>query len=157
MWGDYFLSENKYVLETLVQQVRDLLVKVMNDELSQRGITSRQVAVLNVIDIIGDKPTPKEIAARMLRQPHATSNLLIRMEKQGLVRRAVNPEMKNRINVTLTEEGRQVLEDASGTGAVSEIASCLTEDELKQLIVSLKKLRDRALAKVTEMNKPLFP
>lgn len=155
--GDYLISEHKYILETLIQQVRDLLVKAKNNDLSQYGITVRQLAVLDIVNITGNKATPSEIAMRLLRQPHSISSLLIRMEKQGLVNRAANPEMKSSVNITLTKKGKQILKESMSTDVTREIISCLSEPELQQLIVSLKKIRNRALDKLTETNRLLFP
>jgi len=154
---DYIITDHKHMLGTLVQQVRDLLVKAKNNDLKQFDITVRQLAVLDIISILGNKATPTEISMRLLRQPHSISSLLARMEKRGLVTRAVNPEMKKSVNISLTKKGRQVLNNAMETETVREIMSCLTEKELQQLITSLKELRNTAIDKLSRTNSPPFP
>ena len=69
---DYTITDHKHMLGTLVQQVRDLLVKAKNNDLKQFGITVRQLAVLDIIGILGNKATPTEISIRLLRQPHCS-------------------------------------------------------------------------------------
>ena len=154
---DYTISDHKHMLGTLVQQVRDLLVKAKNNDLKQYGITVRQLAVLDIISILGNKATPTEISVRLLRQPHSISSLLARMEKRGLVSRAVNPEMKKSVNISLTKKGKQLLKDSLETETVRDIVSCLPENELHQLIASLKELRNTAIDKLSRTNSPPFP
>ena len=151
------IPETRHVLGTLLQQVRDLMLTVKNNDLRQHGITTRQLAILDIIGILGGKVTPKELSTRLLRQPHSISSLLIRMEKRGLVKRTTNPGIKNSINITLTDKGKQVLKDSVEPDTVSEIISCLTEQELQQLISSLKKIRNSALDTISRTNQPLFP
>ena len=152
----YPITEHKNILETLVHQLRDLLNKIMNHELKQFDITLQQLAVLDIVSILGGKTTPKEVSMRLLRQPHTVSSLLNRMEQQGLINKDTDPEKKISVNITLTEKGEHILNEARKLNALRDITSCLSEQELQQLIVSLKKLRDSAINKLAQINSPFF-
>lgn len=151
------LSEHRHILGTLLQQVRDLLVAAKNDDLRQHGITARQLAILDIISILGGKVTPTELATKLLRQPHSISNLITRMEKRGLVSRKANPNIKNSIDITLTDKGKQILKDSVEPDTTPQIISSLSEKELQQLISYLKKIRSSALERLSRTNRPLFP
>jgi DNA-binding MarR family transcriptional regulator len=151
------LSDHKYILGTLLQQVRDLLVAAKNNDLRQHGITARQLAILDIISLLGGKVTPTELSTKLLRQPHSISSLITRMEKRGLVSRKANPDIKNSINITLTEKGKQILKDSFEPDTIPEIIACLSEQELQQLISSLKKIRISAMERLSRTNQPLFP
>jgi DNA-binding MarR family transcriptional regulator len=62
----------------------------------------------------------------------------------NLVERQFNASDRRTINVVLTDKGRIILEqhDLSLRKAVKEILSSLTDEELKDLSVSIKKLQD---------------
>ena len=149
---DGMLSEHRHILGTLLQQVRDLLVAVKNNDLRQHNITARQLAILDIISILGGRVTPTELSTKLLRQPHSISNLITRMEKRGLVSRKVNPYIKNSINITLTEKGKQILKDSVAPDTTPEVISCLSEPELQQLIDSLKKIRVSALKRLSRVS-----
>lgn len=152
----YPITEHKNILETLIRQLRDLLNKIVNHELKQYGITLKQLAVLDIVSILGGKTSPKELSMRLLRQPHTVSSLLIRMEQQGLINRDTDPVKKVSVNITLTEKGEHILIEARKLHALQDVTSCLSEQELQQLTVSLKKLRDSAINKLAQINSPFF-
>jgi DNA-binding MarR family transcriptional regulator len=70
------------------------------------------------------------------------------MEKQGLVRKVNDLDKKNMVRVYLTDEGQQVYRKAAKRESIREIMSCLSDEECRQLISSLRKLRNKALKKL---------
>ena len=154
---DYAIADHSSIMETLILQIRDLLMKIKNSELRKHGITIRQYAVLDIVNIMGNKITPSEISVRLLRQPHTISSLLIRMEKQGLVTRTKNPDIKSSVNIALTPKGLQLLNKARDIDSTRDLQADFTEQELQKLIISLKKLRSNALNKLTQRDRILLP
>jgi len=53
-----------------------------------------QAAVLFVVRNMKTAATPAEISRRLFREPHTVSELIKRMEKQGLVRKKKDLEKK---------------------------------------------------------------
>jgi len=150
------LPDNR-LLGVLLQQVRDLMVAAKDSDLRQHNITVRQLAILDIISTLGGKVTPTELSTKIFRRPHSVSNLITRMENRGLVRRTINPDVKNRINITLTDKGKRILEDSIEPDTVPEIISCLSEQEIQQLISMLKRIRSSAVERLSWTNQPLFP
>jgi DNA-binding MarR family transcriptional regulator len=140
------VMDHTCIVETLIIQTRDLLVKLENRELSKHGLTIIQFAVLDLVSMLGNDATPTEISNRLLRQPHTISGLLIRMENDGLVTRTKNPDSKRNVNIGLTEKGRQLLERARNVGSSHDLRTYCSEEEIQQLIASLKKIRRYALS-----------
>ena len=60
------------------------------------------------------------------------------------VERRANPEDRRTINLTLTEKGRTVMKErgAAVRDSVKEALYCLSDEELQQLSLSLRTLRD---------------
>lgn len=129
----------------MLHQARDVIFKVRERELKKYGISSRKAAVLFNIEAIGYKSTPSEIARHLLRESHSVSSILDRMEKQGLVKKVKDLDRKNMVRVYLTDKGQKVYDKAAKRESICEIISCLSDEERRQLISSLKKLRNKAL------------
>ncbi len=72
------------------------------------------------------------------------TRLVDRLVTLGLVERRPDAEDRRSINLALTEKGRTVMEErgAAVRESVKEALACLTDEELRQLSVSLKTLRD---------------
>ena len=85
-----------------------------------------------------------EIARQLLKDTHSITQLLVRMEKRGLIRRVKDLPRKNMIRVVMTPKGNKAFKQTSGTKTIPEIMSVLTADEKKQLEDTLNKLRDKA-------------
>jgi MarR family transcriptional regulator, organic hydroperoxide resistance regulator len=142
------VTDHMFIVQTLIAQTRDLLMKILNRELRKQGLTAVQFAVLDLVCILGNEATPTEIANRLLRQPHTVSSLLIRMENDGLLTRTRSQESKRNVIIALTPKGLDLLNEVRSLGGSRGLESCLGEEEMRQLIVSLKKIRSYALDKL---------
>ena len=150
-------ADPDYDLWVLLSQSGSLMLRARNKELSQYDLTARQAAVLFIISAIGDKATPTDIAKWLLREPHSVSSILIRMEKEGLISKAKDLHKKSRRNVALTEKGKRALGQSSKRESIHEIMSCLSKEECQQLRLTLEKLRNEALNRITTVSKMPFP
>jgi DNA-binding MarR family transcriptional regulator len=85
-----------------------------------------------------------EISQRLLIPKPQMTHLIDRLEDLGIVERQTDSQDRRAINITLTAKGREVLEKHDGLikEAVKTTLSCLTEEELQQLLTSLHTLRD---------------
>jgi len=72
-------------LAVLLAQARGAMLKARRKELTRYHISPRQSAVLFYIRAIGDKATPAEISRGLFRESNSISEILGRMEKQGLL------------------------------------------------------------------------
>jgi DNA-binding MarR family transcriptional regulator len=130
---------------TLIRNISHLIGKSRDRELSQYGITVIQSAILYMIRALGERATPGNIARAMYREPTTISNSLIRMEKQGLVRRYNDAMRKSQVKIEMTEKGEQAYRDAAGRGSVKKIMSQLPPETFRQLSESLTLLRQEVM------------
>ena len=86
------------------------------------------------------------------------SEILNRMEKQGLVRKAKNLDRKNLVRVELAEKGIGAYNQSSRRESLHRIMSYLSDEERRQLNAILSTLRDRALREAgKELSTPFPP
>jgi len=81
----------------------------------------------------------------LLREPHSVSGILMRMEKQGLLKRTKNMERKNLIRITLTAKGESALKQAMKKEGVKHVLSKLSEEQRRQLKQSLLALKEAGM------------
>jgi len=150
--------EQNYRLYVLLDQANVTILNALEDELRQYRISAMQASVLFITKAIGKDATPAEIARWLIRKPHTVSGLLARMERSGLVKKTKNFAKKNLIRVTLTAKGEKAYNQSLKRVSLRRIMSCLSENERKQLGISLEKLRDEALKEPRIKRKKLpFP
>ncbi|MCX6004721.1 MAG: MarR family transcriptional regulator [Chloroflexi bacterium] len=138
-------AERDYTLLTVLLQVADIFVKVRERELLNQNLSATSAAILFLVDAMGKDVTPAKISRMLLREPHSVSGILMRMEKQGLLKRTKNMERKNLIRVTLTARGEQALKLSMKKEGVKHILSRLTEEQRKQLKAALATLKEAGL------------
>ena len=132
-------------LWTVLHQARDAVFKFREKELQKIGISTAIAEVLFTIEDIGYRATPTEISSHLVREFHSVSSILSRMEKKGLVKKVNDLERKNLVRIYITDKGKQVYHEARKRESILNILSCLSETEVMQLALPLKKLRDEAL------------
>jgi DNA-binding MarR family transcriptional regulator len=148
--------DGNYELAVLLVQARDAVMKARRKELTRYHISPRQSAVLYYIQAIGAKATPAEISRGLFRESHSISEILGRMEKQGLLRRVKDLSRKNMVRVELTEKGREACNQSEKRASLDKIFSTLSKEERQQLRSYLERLRDKAL-RLIQKKRPLFP
>jgi DNA-binding MarR family transcriptional regulator len=148
-------ADKDYTLSTALLQVADIFVKIRERELLQQNLSATSAQILFLIDAMGKDVTPAKISRMLLREPHSVSGILMRMEKQGLIRRAKNMERKNLIRVTLTPKGENVLKQAMKKEGIKHVLSRLSEDQRRQLKQLLAILKDAGMKELNLSPKAL--
>ncbi|MFC2060835.1 MarR family winged helix-turn-helix transcriptional regulator [Chloroflexota bacterium] len=151
--------ERDYILWFLLAQTKDAILKARKKELARDNIAARQAAVLFIIEAIsdsGNEITPAEIARWLFREPHSVSEMLVRMEKEGLIKKVKDLERKNQVRVVLTENGRKAYNQSRKRESISRIFSTLSEEDRQQLIKCLQMLRNNAVQELREESKFAF-
>lgn len=146
-----------YNLWLFLAQVRTVMLRARQMEVSRYGITASQASVLFVVNALGDKAMPAEISRWLFRQSHSVSGILNRMEKQGLVRRVKDLGKKNLVRVELTEKGCEVYANCTKREAMHRIMPSLSGEQRQQLIACLENLRDATLKYLGEEQELPFP
>ena len=133
---------------SLLNQVRDTMIRLRDREVKHLGITSMQGGVLWVLRTMekeGLAATPAEISRRLFRQPPTTLALLDRLVKLGLVTTG-NVEGRRQVRVRLTDKGRETCRAyVASREVIPRVLSTLPREERQQLRSGLVKLRQKAL------------
>ena len=135
-------ADKDYTLLTQLLQVADIFVKVRERELLPQNLSATGGAILFLVEAMGKDVTPAKISRMLLREPHSVSGILMRMEKQGLLKRTKNMERKNLIRITLTAKGEKVLSQAMKKEGSVNVLSKLTAAQQKDLKASLTALKE---------------
>ncbi len=88
--------------------------------------------------------TQRELTRRLGIQPGSVSEVLAKLEKNGLILRTENPQDRRTTDITLTDQGRLLAQEAAGRRKKrhEEMFSCLTEEEKDALLVLLGKVNE---------------
>jgi len=135
--------------------------RARNLELAKVGITMVQAEVLYCLKVSKEPLTPMRLARMMHKQPHTISALVHRMENQGLLSTKKDMKRKNWVRLSLTRKGEEALKHWSTATMVPDALSCLSEKETEVLHTITKKLHNRGLELLRQMqpdpySEPLF-
>jgi len=144
-----FFTDKDYDLWFVLGQARQAVRKARQRELNRHSTTLRKTAVLAVMQTNGGKATPVEISQWFILELNSVYELLIRMEREGLVMKVKNLGKRKMARVVLTEKGREVYYQSAKGKVIPKIMSCLSEEEQQQLRLYLERLRDKALEEMT--------
>lgn len=151
------LTDLEHTIWILMCQTRDTMLRVRDNELSNRGMTAVEAGALHVIHVIGDKATPATISKSMLRQHHSVTALLKRMENKGLVKRTKSRERKNTWIISLTQKGKEAYAHSNVGDSLYDMMSVLTGEEKNQFKEIITKLRNKAIAYEASLQVELPP
>jgi DNA-binding MarR family transcriptional regulator len=122
-----------------------VMIRVAEAEMRGLDLTMIQAAVLYWVKTLETPPTPADLSRLLFRRPHTVSDLLTRMEKQGLVRRKRDAKRRNVSRVVLTAKGEEAYERQRQVGAVARVLSELTPQESEMVQGALDRLRRKAI------------
>lgn len=117
--------------------------RVVNEELGG-DLSLRQLSALQMIE--DETTTLGDVARRLMVTPAVVTGLIDRLEKRGYVRRVASSGDRRRVNLALTDEGREAARRAEErlTDEVAAKMANFSSDELKAVERGLA-LLDRVL------------
>lgn len=117
--------------------------RVVDEELGG-DISLRQLSALQMIE--DETTTLGDVARRLMVTPAVVTGLIDRLEKRGFVRRVASSGDRRRVNLALTDEGREAARRAEQrlTDEVAAKMANFTAEELRTLEQGLS-LLDRVL------------
>jgi len=134
-------SDSDHDLWVFLTRTRYLVYRAREKELQRYGVSPEQMGVLFVVQNLGEKATPSEIARQIMRQPHTVSALIDRMAEKGFVKKAHDLDKRNLVRVSLTARGLKIYEYSKKRGPIHRIMSSITPAEQKKLREILGKLQ----------------
>jgi DNA-binding MarR family transcriptional regulator len=99
----------------------------------------------------GGSLTPSQLARIMLRSNYSVTKIVDGLEKDGLVQRIHNGQDRRSIDVEITTKGLDYIISILKNVEVAEneLKSCLSEEELDNLVPTIRKLRDKLIERVS--------
>jgi DNA-binding MarR family transcriptional regulator len=140
-------SDEFFLLWVLIAQTKDAILRAREQEYARYGISNERRAVLYIIQDSGGSTTPVEIARYLFRELHTVTELLVRMEKDGLVARHKGPG-RARVQVRLTKSGMDVFRQSLNNETDRMVFSALTKRQRERLAQYLWRLRERTLERL---------
>ena len=141
------LSDEYFVLWVMVAQTKDAVLKARQRDYARFNISNERRAVLWCIQNNGGQATPVEIARQLFRELHSVTEMLNRMNKEGLIER-YKSSGKSRVIVRLTKKGLEVFNQSLHNDTDKKIFSVLSKKERERLLACLWKVRNRALSEL---------
>jgi len=145
-----------YRLWLLLSQTRSAIFKVRHKKVGQY-LHPNQAAALVSIWALDGQVTPAALARRLFLEPHSVSELIIRMEKKGLVSKTRDSVRGNVVRISITDKGRDVCIRAMGQDFIHKIISTLSDEQRKQLETCLTVLYAEALKELGMEGEPAVP
>ena len=138
------LLDDYYRLWLLLSQTRSAIFKVRHKKVGQY-LHPNQMAALVSIWALKGQVTPATLARRLFLEPHTVSELIIRMEKKGLVTKRKDRKKGNIVRISITRKGQQLCSQAMGQELIRDIIYSLSDKQREQLRSSLTVLYEEAL------------
>lgn len=139
------LSPDEYfILWVLIAQTKDAILRARERDYARYGISNERRAILYIIENNGGRATPVDIARSLFRELHSITEMLKRMENDGLVKRN-RGSGRSKVEVTLTKKGRDVFEQSLHNETDKRIFSVLAKEDRDQLASYLFTLRSQVL------------
>jgi DNA-binding MarR family transcriptional regulator len=115
-------SSGKAVIGRLLR-LEEVILRTLNQALAPHDIKYQEYAVLATLRVAGApyRLTPSVLQATLLFSSGGLSNLLKRLERDGLVRRTGNPQDGRGVLVTLSAKGRRLADRAMPDHAKAEL------------------------------------
>jgi DNA-binding MarR family transcriptional regulator len=151
-------TDEYYTLWWLIFRVRDIMLRARQKELHQYRISAHRSSALYILKTAGSNTTTKEIARRLFKRPHTVSELLSRMEKDGLITKVKDHSRNNQIQACLTDKGLEAYYQSSKRESIRRMMSSISEEDHQHLMSALQILGQAALKELKlENDVPLLP
>jgi MarR family transcriptional regulator, organic hydroperoxide resistance regulator len=150
------IEDKEYDVWILLSRVYHLIAMLRKLELSKFDILPVQSYILFIIKALGDDTTPSRVSEYVYQQRSSISDILNRMEKQGLIKKTSTPGSKKRVIVALTEKGEKALALSRQRKFLHKVLSSLSDEQKQQLEAGLELLRDNAVNELSITQKTIL-
>jgi len=146
-----------YSLWLLLSQTRSAIFKVRHKKVGQYLHPNQAAALISIWAFEG-QVTPAALSRRLFLEPHSVSELIIRMQKNGLVTKKKDKKRGNVVRISITKKGREVCQQVMGQELIHQLLASLSDEQRKQLRECLLILYAEALKELgIEGELPLLP
>lgn len=128
-------EEQRRALDAYVKMVRanDTVASALRTALRHEGLTVSQLGVLEALLHLGPM-VQSDLAEKLLTSPSNLTTVVDNLEEGSLVRRERSTEDRRQVEVSLTPDGRDLIEDVFPRHAerITELMGALDADELEE-------------------------
>jgi DNA-binding MarR family transcriptional regulator len=143
---DKSLSDEYFILWIMIAQTKDAILKARQKDYDRFNISNERRAILWNIQNSGGHATPVEISRQLFRELHSVTEMLKRIEKEGLIERSkYKGPGKSKVEVKLTKKGLDIFNQSLHNETDRRIFSVLTKKQRERLALYLWKLRGGVL------------
>jgi DNA-binding MarR family transcriptional regulator len=143
LWGERIGDATAMRLATSIMRVQQMVLAALDAAVRPYGITFARYEVLVLLSFSRSGSLPlSKVGERLMVHPTSVTNLIDRLEAQGLVDRTTDAADRRRTLASLTPDGKRVLKRA--TRALTDIefaVGSLDPDEQEQAYDLLRSLR----------------
>jgi DNA-binding MarR family transcriptional regulator len=150
-------GEKEYDTWILLSRVYHMIAKLRRLELAKYNIQPVQAYILFILHALGGETSPTELARYAYEHKSAISDILIRMEKQGLITKIKKVIGNGRVKVKLTEKGEESLRLSLEREFLRQVMTGLTPEKTEQLESYLELIRDNAMNLLDIQEKQIVP
>jgi len=120
-------------------------------KLHRIGLTSVRMMVLSILKQASEPVTIAMVAGGIARELNTVTELLKRMEQDGLIKKVRQKGKPNLYTIELTEKGEEAYSRAVELDAHYNILASLTQEEQGNLAGYLNKIRSKSLEELHEL------
>jgi len=130
----------------LLHQTYNMVLKCEDRVFAKHGLSTEQHSVVLAIKYIDGPVTPTDVARWLDRNTNSISLIVDRMVKRGLVRGTRYSRDRRRVQLAITGQGKEILDQATVAGweLMQEVLSPLSEEQMCALIGLLESVRGKA-------------
>jgi len=136
-------TDDKYALWLQITRVRAAISTARQNRVG-KYIHHNQAAALVSIWAQNGKATPAMLSRSLFLKKHTVSELLSRMEENGLITKKKDEKIRRMVRIEITEKGREVCRQVTQYELILRIMSSLSEEQREQLKSCLNTLFDTA-------------
>ena len=137
------INDEFFSLWVLIAQTKDALLAAREREYYQYHVKNERRAVIFSIIALGGQATAVEIARFLFRKLNSVSEMLKRMEEQGLIEK-VKSSGRSKAMIKLTEKGYETYEQSLKNTTDKRVLSILSKKQRENLAAYLLKIRNEA-------------
>lgn len=145
-WSERIGPNTSMAAVTNVMRVQQILQATVDEVLKPNGLTFARYEALVLLSFSSRGSLPMRLMGERLQlHPTSITNIVDRLEADGLARRLPHPNDRRTTLVELTDAGRDRLAEATTAVTAAEFGFVgLADDELAQLTTLLTKVRKAA-------------
>lgn len=133
-------DQNKVMVNILF--THSWMMEHIKNFVKTENLTPQQYNILRILRGAGGPLSTLQLRERMLDKMSDTSRIVERMVAKGLVQKAVSEKDKRMVDVSITAEGTQLLDNLDGRNGELDSIVHLSGEELQTLNNLLDKLRN---------------